>query len=175
MEFAGPAVILMGRSNAGKSSLLNALTRSKIARVAKSPGKTRSINYFRYGRHLILVDLPGFGYARRSKSEREAWSKLVEAFFDKAPPGLMGLLLVDAQRDLGKEETDLIEAFQERSYPVEILLTKADRLNQSERIRRQTLLRKQNLLTLGFVSVKTGEGLDSIRKRLLRYEKDYRL
>ena len=179
-EIKGPAVIFLGRSNAGKSSLINALTRTDLAKVSKTPGKTRSINYFKYGPHLLLVDLPGFGYARRSKEERKEWADLIRAFFDHAPPRLMGFLLVDCHRELDREEGDLLFAFHERSYPLEILLTKADRLKQAERNKKEKYIRHfvqkqgwENLLTYRFVSVKNGEGLDSLQRAIYQYEKNF--
>jgi GTP-binding protein len=174
-----PVVIFLGRSNAGKSSFINALTRSQWAKVSKTPGKTRSINYFRYGSHLTLVDLPGFGYARRAKVERGDWALLVEAFFDQAPPLLLGFLLMDSQRGLEIEEEELIESLHERGYPVGILLTKADRLNQSERHQREKAIQDfikrkgwEALLTYHFVSVKSGEGIDKLRRVIYEYEKE---
>lgn len=179
MALKGPGVIFLGRSNAGKSSLINALMQSDLAKVSKTPGKTRSINYFRYGGHLILVDLPGFGYARRPKEERDDWAELVKAFFDGAPPNLLGYLLVDAQRDIETEENQLLESLWERAYPTEILLTKADRLNQSERHQREKQIQqyvrgkgRENFLTYRFVSVKNGEGIEDLRRALYRYEKE---
>jgi GTP-binding protein len=179
MGIKAPGIIFLGRSNAGKSSLINSLTQSDLANVSKAPGKTRSINYFKYGPHLFLVDLPGFGYARRPKSERDAWAALVEAFFDSAPPRLLSFLLVDSGRDLELEEENLLEALRERSYPVEILLTKADRLNQSERHRREKyiegFIRERGweiFLGCRFVSVKNGEGIESLRRSIYQYEKE---
>jgi GTP-binding protein len=172
MKLCGPAVIFLGRSNAGKSSLINALARSDLAKVSKSPGKTRSINYFRYGPRLLLVDLPGFGYARRAKTERDEWAALVQSFFDGAPPRLMGFLLVDAQRKIELEEDRLIQALRERSYPVLILLTKADKLNQSERHQRESIIRGSMGEDYQFISVKSGEGIEELRRAIYRYEKE---
>jgi len=170
------AILFLGRSNAGKSSLLNALTEKDLARVSKNPGKTRSINFFTWGQELTLVDLPGYGFADRSREERDSWKKLVESFFDKLSGSGLGFLLMDAKRNLEEEEWNLGRALMDKGLKVEILLTKADRLNQSERTLRERQLLQDfqaqglgNALTYRFVSVKTGEGVDAIRRQLFSY------
>jgi len=171
-------ILFLGRSNAGKSSLLNALTEKDLARVSKNPGKTRSINFFTWGQELTLVDLPGYGFADRSREERDSWKKLVESFFDKLSGSGLGFLLMDAKRNLEEEEWNLGRALMDKGLKVEILLTKADRLNQSERTLRERQLLQDlqaqglgNALTYRFVSVKTGEGVDAIRRQLFSYGK----
>ncbi|MDP3580757.1 MAG: ribosome biogenesis GTP-binding protein YihA/YsxC, partial [Ignavibacteria bacterium] len=76
-----PEVVLCGRSNVGKSSFVNSLLNSKVAKTSSTPGKTRSINYYKIENKFYFVDLPGFGYAKVSKGEREAWQKLLHSFF----------------------------------------------------------------------------------------------
>jgi len=171
-------VLFLGRSNAGKSSLLNAISEKDLARVAKAPGKTRSINYFSWGPQLTFVDVPGYGYAERSHEERDAWKNLMGHFFDRLSSGGLAFLLMDSKRDLGEEEWDLISALQGKGLKVDIVLTKADRLNQSERVKEERSLLAslqgrglENSLTYRFVSVKTGEGVDEIRRKLLHYGK----
>ncbi|HEX5033366.1 MAG TPA: GTPase, partial [bacterium] len=88
----GPVAFFLGRSNVGKSSLLNALLKRSLARVSKSPGKTRSVNLYQWGPKLTLVDVPGYGFAVRSREERGSWRALMAAFFEKIPPDSLGLL-----------------------------------------------------------------------------------
>ena len=166
----GPLAFFLGRSNVGKSSLLNALLKRKLARVSKSPGKTRSVNLYQWGSRLTLVDVPGYGFAIRSREERDSWRALMTAFFERIPGDSLGLLLMDSKRDLEEEEVGLLESLSERGIPVELLLTKVDRLGQAERERRRRAW-NEIPLTWSFVSAKTGEGLEELRRRLLNYAK----
>ncbi len=179
LEVQPPVVLFLGRSNAGKSSLLNRLTHHALARISKTPGKTRSVNYYLWGSQLILVDLPGYGYARVGKGERDDWAALLREFFDKLPHGAQDFLLMDSRRTCGSEETGLIRALVDRSDEVKLLLTKADCLNQSQRGECEKKLDKalqeaglENLLTWTFVSVKTGEGIEALRRALYKYAKE---
>jgi GTP-binding protein len=174
-----PMVLFLGRSNVGKSSLINALSGQGLAQTSKNPGKTRSINYYRRGKDVFWVDLPGYGYAKRSKLERNEWRELLQAFFDQLPSWSLAFILMDSRRPLEEEEFELLEALVERKTHVYLLLTKADQLNQSERHRCINRLQEQlternleNLLTYATVSVKTQEGLPWIHRLLNRYEKD---
>lgn len=175
----GPTAIFLGRSNAGKSSLLNAIFKREMARVSKSPGKTRSVNVYRWGPKLCLVDVPGYGFAQRSREERELWKELMAGFFDRLPMGSLGFLLLDSKREPEVEEFGLIDGLHERGVSTHLLLTKSDRLNQSEREARRRGLEAQFLLpgreiplTWSFVSAKTGEGVDALKRRLLDYVKE---
>jgi GTP-binding protein len=177
-ELSLPAVVLIGRSNSGKSSLLNALTGVSEARVSKQPGKTRSVNYYRYGPRLTLVDVPGYGYARRNREEIEQWRDLMKVFFNRLPPGALIFILVDAKRDLEEEEFELLGSLGGASHRIQILLTKADRLKQSTRRARQEAMQRiffksgqEKVLTWRFVSVKTGEEIEAIRRDLHQYGK----
>ncbi|HKX12830.1 MAG TPA: ribosome biogenesis GTP-binding protein YihA/YsxC [bacterium] len=166
----GPLAFFLGRSNVGKSSLLNALLKRSLARVSKSPGKTRSVNLYQWGPKLTLVDVPGYGFANRSREERDSWRELMAAFFEKVPADSLGLLLMDSKRDLEEEEMGLLDSLAERGIEVEMLLTKVDRLGQSEREERRRAF-GEIPLTWSFVSAKTGEGLEALRRRLLNYAK----
>ncbi|MDX1386069.1 MAG: ribosome biogenesis GTP-binding protein YihA/YsxC [bacterium] len=177
-----PTVLFLGRSNVGKSSLINALSGQGLAQISKNPGKTRSINIFQWGKKMQWVDLPGYGYAKRSKQERNEWRALVEAFFNQMPPLGLAFILMDSRRPLEEEEFELIKALEERKTHVFLLLTKADQLKQSDRhqcirrLKQQINERKlENLLTYALVSVKTQEGLPWIHRLLSRYEKDIHL
>ena len=140
-----PEVAFLGRSNVGKSSLLNALVnRKKLARTSSSPGKTRLIHWFKVrgpDREVFLVDLPGYGYAKVSRSERQSWQKLVESYLE-GPRGtgreklVAAVLLQDIRRDVSEDETLLIEWLVERDIPVVIAITKSDKLKPMRRAAR---------------------------------------
>jgi GTP-binding protein len=178
-EMRGATALFLGRSNAGKSTLLNTIFKKELARVSKSPGKTRSVNFYRWGPRLTLVDVPGFGFAQRSREERDGWQRLMAGFFDRLPEFALSFLLMDCKRELEVEEFGLIEALHERGVSCHLLLTKCDHLNQAEREGRRRGLEAQFAvpgreipLTWSFVSAKTGEGIDALRRRLLDYAKE---
>lgn len=125
-----PEVAFAGRSNVGKSSLLNALVRRRaIARVSSTPGRTREINFFEVNGEFVLVDLPGYGYARISKAERAAWRPLIEGYLH-GTSALRGLvLLLDVRRDPTPEDEQMLAFLAERGVPVLVAITKIDKLN----------------------------------------------
>lgn len=129
-----PQVALAGRSNVGKSSLINCLgNRRNLARTSSTPGKTRSLNYYLvHPGAFYLVDLPGYGYARRSKTERQAWGKLMDRYFNSSP-SLVGLLLILDAR-LPPQLADLEMAAMARGLELPLLpvLTKVDKCTQRE-------------------------------------------
>ena len=135
-----PEVAFLGRSNVGKSSLLNRLVqRKRLARTSNTPGKTRLVHWYRVergGRELMLVDLPGYGYARVSQAERRRWKGLVEAYLDRRASLRAAVLLQDLRREPGEDESLLIEWLAEREIPVLVALTKADKLKPMRRAQR---------------------------------------
>lgn len=132
----GAEVAFAGRSNAGKSSAINALTnRTRLAFVSKTPGRTQTINFFECGSGRRLVDLPGYGYAAVSQAERRHWGTLISAYL-LGRTSLRGLVLVaDARRVLTDLDRELIRWYAESSGPLLVLLTKCDKLKQQERAR----------------------------------------
>ncbi|RKX25912.1 MAG: YihA family ribosome biogenesis GTP-binding protein [Candidatus Zixiibacteriota bacterium] len=128
-----PQVAVAGRSNVGKSSLLNRIVgRKKIAKVSKTPGRTRSLNFFLVSDRFHLVDLPGYGYAKVSKSLRASWGKLIEEYLVNCDD-LVGLvLLLDCRREPTEEDWQLIRWLAERELPVLVAITKADKLNRDK-------------------------------------------
>ena len=127
-----PEIAFAGRSNVGKSSLLNRLlNRKALAKTSRTPGKTRTLNYYIVNRELYLVDLPGYGYARRSHSEREQWAKLVNAYIQDRTP-LKGIVqLVDARHDPTADDLEMIEWLNQSRKPFLVVATKADLLSGS--------------------------------------------
>lgn len=127
----GREVAFAGRSNAGKSSALNALTGQKaLARVSKTPGRTQMINYFEVEPGRYLVDLPGYGYARVPEAVRLHWRQLLQNYFDQRA-ALCGLiLLMDIRRSLTDLDRQMLDWCEHRELPSHILLTKADKLKR---------------------------------------------
>lgn len=134
-----PQIALAGRSNVGKSSLINALAgRRKLAKTSATPGKTRSINFYRVEPDgFCLVDLPGYGYARCSQEERQAWAKLIQRYLETCPHLAALALLLDCRHAPQALDRDLAAFAQARQIPLLPLLTKADKCTQNERALRQ--------------------------------------
>jgi GTP-binding protein len=128
-----PEVAFAGRSNVGKSSLVNALTgRKTLARISRSPGRTRQLNFFSLGGRLMLADLPGYGYAKAPKTDVKAWTRLVGAYL-RGRPNLRRLcLLVDARLGLKESDRDLMARLDAAAVSYQIILTKADKAAPDE-------------------------------------------
>lgn len=137
-----PEIAVMGRSNVGKSSLLNDLFSQKIVYTSSKPGKTQGLNFFCVDEQIVLVDLPGFGYAKVPHALRAAWGPLIQNYLTKreALKGL--LLLIDSRRGLGEEESQLIEWMQSMGMTGKIIQTKVDKLSKSELASQTALLKK---------------------------------
>jgi GTP-binding protein len=132
-----PEIAFSGRSNVGKSSLLNALVRRKsLARVSQQPGKTREINFFSVNDALVLVDLPGYGYARVSREERAKWRPLIESYLERSAQ-LRGIVqLLDVRRDPSDDDRQMLEFIAELGVPTIVVLTKVDKVSVSEAVKR---------------------------------------
>jgi GTP-binding protein len=138
-----PEVALAGRSNAGKSSFLNAISKKPVARVSQEPGKTRLLNFFDVGKSYRLVDMPGYGWAKRSINEMESWTRMIEGYLE-ARETLAGLvLLMDIKREWTDSEELLAQFLRDRLIPFCVVLTKADKLSASEVEKRVRDLRKE--------------------------------
>ena len=132
-------IALAGRSNVGKSSLINALAgRKKLAKVSSTPGKTRSVNYYKVSPHnFYLVDLPGYGYARASHSEREKWAHLLERYLVECRSLKALALLLDSRLEPQKLDKNLASFARTNGLNIVPVLTKADKCSQRERANRQ--------------------------------------
>ena len=127
-----PQLAFAGRSNVGKSSVINRLVnRKNFARVGASPGKTSQINYFRLDGAAYLVDLPGYGYAKVSKAERDRWGRLMEAYFASGLISL-GVMIVDARHKPTADDCTMFQWFRETGCPLIIVANKLDKLKKSE-------------------------------------------
>ena len=132
----GREIAFAGRSNAGKSSAINALTRrKKLAFVSKTPGRTQTINFFDCGGNRRLVDLPGYGYASVSKTEREHWGMLISTYLQERE-SLKGLVvIVDSRHPITPLDEQLLGWYTPSNQPVLVLLTKADKLTHQESLK----------------------------------------
>ena len=127
-----PSVVFAGKSNVGKSSVLNRLlNRKNLARVGASPGKTVHVNYFRIDEKLLFVDLPGYGYAKVSQAERERWGRLMESFFAEGRIGL-GVMIVDARHKPTADDVTMAEWFKNSGCRLAVVANKLDKLKKSE-------------------------------------------
>jgi len=134
-------IAFVGRSNVGKSSLLNMLVGIKqLARVSATPGKTQQINFFSIDGKLRLVDLPGYGYAKASQRQRQAWGKLMTAYFEQDRPLRMIVQLIDSRLPPQVSDSQVLAWFLERRLPVQLVMTKIDKLRQSDRVKQPRLL-----------------------------------
>lgn len=128
-----PQVVFAGRSNVGKSSVINRLlNRKNLARVGSAPGKTTHINYFLIDEKLYLVDLPGYGYAKVSKTERARWGKLIETWFDDTELMTLGVMLVDIRHKPTVDDCTMAEWFKASGKPFLIVANKQDKIKKSE-------------------------------------------
>ena len=159
-------VTFVGRSNVGKSSLLNALCRKDLARVSGTPGRTRAINVFTAGPGRWLVDLPGYGFARGGEAERAGWSAMVEGYL-KRRPGLRRIyLLVDSKVGPTKLDLEMLRWLQANGLPWRVVATKSDQVKRSTAAaRRREMADVMGILpeNLAWVSVSENSGVKELR------------
>ena len=168
-----PEIAFAGRSNVGKSSLLNLLTgRKSLARVSQSPGKTRTINFYRANDAFRIVDLPGYGYAKVGLSDKQRWAGLIEGYLKDERRNL-GLVvqLVDIRRPPSDQDLQMLTFLQQMEIPYVVVLTKADKLNQAQRRERLASIAAElpgdpeGTVIIPF-SALSGEGVDELREIL---------
>ena len=161
-----PEIIFAGKSNVGKSSLINKLTgRKSLARISSKPGKTGTINFYNVD-NFHLVDLPGYGYAKVSKLEKERWSELMEGYFAQERAFCLVVQLLDMRHKPTQDDFGMINFLYENGFPYIVVLTKMDKLKKSEKEKNlimigETLKEFENIGIFPF-SALTGEGADSI-------------
>jgi GTP-binding protein len=168
-----PEIAFAGRSNAGKSSLLNALTgRKTLARVSVTPGRTREINFFELGGRLMLADLPGYGYARVSKADSARWNELIFAYLRGRPNLRRVVLLIDSRRGPMQSDIAVMKLLDEAAVSYQLVLTKMDKLRAAERkeVTRATLAESQRHAAahpeILATSALSGEGIAELRAAL---------
>ena len=164
-----PEVVFSGRSNVGKSSLINKiLNRKALARVSATPGKTININFYKLN-EARFADLPGYGYARVARGEKERWAQLIESFLGLERDTRLILQLVDMRHPPSKDDLIMIDYLCQMEKPFVVVLTKCDKLNQTQRAARLKALETEefsfleNLTMIPFSAV-TGEGAEEIRE-----------
>ena len=163
-----PEVSFAGRSNVGKSSLLNKLMyRKGLAKVSSTPGKTATINFYDVD-GADFVDLPGYGYARTSKSEKQRWSDLIEAYFNQERLFALVVSLIDIRHEPSALDFTMIDFLKGSELPFMVALTKADKFSKQRRMSQTALLRKQLDLPSGAVLLTTSAeknlGIDELRR-----------
>jgi GTP-binding protein len=159
-----PSIAFGGRSNVGKSTLLNRLIGSRAARTSKTPGRTQGIYLYDSGEGWVAADLPGFGFAKASRETRSAWSELAGVFFREHPPHLT-VQLIDPRISTSDYDLEFRDFLHDLRIPSVVVATKADRLSQSDRSRSRKQIEK-DFGPLLFVSAKTGEGIEILRNRI---------
>ena len=172
-----PQIAFSGRSNVGKSSLINTLLhRKSMARVSSAPGKTITVNFYDVDKKLFLVDLPGYGYAKRTKEDQLKWSTLVDGYFTNNPNiDLLRLVvqLVDSRIGYTKDDIDMIAYMNEAEVPYIIVATKTDKLNKTERKKAVETLISNPVLregtTIILFSSETREGKDDVWNEIIGY------
>ncbi len=169
-----PEVAMLGRSNVGKSSLLNALVGASVARVSSTPGRTRAINFFSLATQsspsrprLVLADLPGYGYAKISRSISAGWPAFIDPYLAERPQLALCLCLVDSNIPAQKSDLQLLDWLRERGRMFLVVATKADKLSGNQRTRNLAQLKSSlGVEELLPVSSKTGLGLTALTSRL---------
>lgn len=168
-----PQVVFAGRSNVGKSSVINKiLLRKNLARVGAAPGKTTHINYFLIDEKLYLVDLPGYGYAKVSQAERDRWGRLIESWFADNTLMTLGIMVVDARHKPTANDCTMAEWFKQSGKPFLVVANKLDKLRKSEiepnlaRIR-ETLELSHDVKVISF-SAEKGDGRQELLGEILK-------
>jgi GTP-binding protein len=166
-------VAFVGRSNAGKSSLVNALTgRKSLARVSQTPGATRQINFFNLAGRLMLVDLPGYGFAKRSRSEAESWQEMIFSYLRGRSRLRRVALLIDARRGVLESDSQVMELLDRAAVSYALVLTKADELKTGdqapalEAAAAQAAKHTAALAQIQLTSALTGTGIPELRAHL---------
>ena len=168
-----PEVAFAGRSNVGKSSLLNKLVnRKNLAHVSQKPGKTATINFFQAG-DAFLVDLPGYGYAQVSTSERERWAELIEGYFNQERNFALVCSLIDVRHPASTLDENMVGFLKEAELPFLIVLTKGDKLSKSKCNQQRAALKRQlqldDKVPMIVTSSLKGDGMAELRNTIESY------
>lgn len=172
-----PEIIFSGRSNVGKSSLINKLVnRKSLARVSATPGKTGTINFFSVD-NFHLVDLPGYGYAKVSKTEKKRWAELVEGYFAQERKFCLVVQIIDMRHSPTADDFHMIDFLYSNNFPFVIVLTKKDKLNKTEITKRLDSLKNElqefNDINLYPFSALNGKGIDELRSVIDNYLENF--
>ena len=164
-----PMIAVCGKSNVGKSSFINMLAnRKKLAKTSSEPGRTRLVNYFDFGQ-FVLADLPGYGFARVSKSEKEKWGKTLDAFFKNKQKISHVLMLADSRHDPTADDMQMMEFLHYHIIPLTVVLTKTDKLSKMKLKEHVRAIAADLCLGVGNlipVSAETGFGKDAVLEKI---------
>ena len=169
----GIEIMLAGRSNAGKSSALNALTEnSKLARISKTPGRTTEINFFKVDENINLLDLPGYGYAKSSKAKRKDWGPLLSEYFQNRNALALVIIFMDIRHPLKEKDIEMINLCKNFEVPFLPVLTKSDKLTRNKVNKTISLVNNEILDESAIaVSSKDMSGFDKLHKQILEFIK----
>lgn len=164
-----PEIVLAGRSNVGKSSLINRLAgKAKLARTSSTPGKTQSINFYRINNSFYFVDLPGFGYAKAGKSAIQQWKRLIERYFNTRSTIALAIQLVDSRMPPTNLDLQLAEWLDTLMVPRLIVATKADKLSNNQKVSQLRVISESlGELSIVMSSAETGIGCKEIWKQIM--------
>jgi GTP-binding protein len=167
-----PEIALAGRSNVGKSSFINKmLQRKNVARISSKPGKTRTINYFLINEKFYFVDLPGYGYAQVSKTEKEKWGKMMEEYFQTREPLKAVVLLVDVRHTPTKDDQAMYDYLKHYKIPVIVIATKGDKVPRGSWQKNLKIVQETLKMSPGdslvLFSSETGQGKEDAWKEIL--------
>ena len=166
-----PEIVFSGKSNVGKSSLINKLfNRKNLARVSSTPGKTITVNFFK-GDDVYFADLPGYGYAKRNRSEKERWAELMEGYFRSGRNIALVIQLLDMRHKPSEDDMTMLRFLRESETPFVIALTKSDKLNKSETEKRRSEIESElssfdDIPMVEFSSV-TGSGVEELKSLII--------
>jgi GTP-binding protein len=156
-------IAFVGRSNVGKSSLINTMVnRKNLARISNTPGRTQLINFFRVNNEFFLVDLPGYGFARVPEAIKKKWGPMVEAYIKERPALRLVIVILDVRRDPSREDVALIDWLRFYNIPHLLVLTKIDKISYSEAKNRQSFIKKSLGGDTILFSAKTGDGKEAV-------------
>lgn len=165
-----PEIAVVGRSNVGKSSFINMLaSNKKLAKTSSMPGRTRLINLFNVDDQFILVDLPGYGYAKASADEQNKWARMIEEYLQEKKNLKSVILLVDIRHEPSVKDQQMLDWLVHFGVPVSIIATKLDKIKKSEKpkcVRTIAQTLKVGIENIIVTSAETGEGKAEVEKRL---------
>ena len=159
-----PEVVFVGRSNAGKSSMINKLVnRKKFAYTSSKPGKTAAINYFSIDNSIYIVDLPGYGFAQKSKTERKGWGSLIETYFELGRDMRLVVLLIDIRHGPTADDEMMYEYLMSKTVPFCVAATKSDKVSKTAAKEMVEKISEQFGVNAFSFSSETGEGVDTLK------------
>ena len=171
--FGIPEIVVLGRSNVGKSSFINMLSgNSKLAKVSATQGKTKLVNFFLFNKEFVLVDLPGYGYAQTSKLEMQRWEKMINGYLEKSKNLVSSILIVDIRHKPTAQDVQMLDYLAFNNIPVTVVATKYDKIKKSERLKKltdiaQTL--KIGIENIYLISSETSFGKETIIDRIYQF------